>query len=91
MFYVEIPVGGSLGKTQQTEVQAKITLFTGSVPLFPKFMAKYRSLQNLLSSRADWGCVKILAAVRSQNTTLLMPGHRFVRANYRPFCFLSLH
>lgn len=47
VFYVEIPVGGSLGQTQQTEVQAKIIIFTGSVPLLPRLMARYRSLQSL--------------------------------------------
>lgn len=69
-FYVEIPVGGSLGETQQTEAQRGITISTGSTLLF------LGTLQSLLSSKAAWGCVKNQAVLRSQNTTLLMPGHR---------------
>lgn len=69
VFYVEIPVGGSSSKTQQTEVQREIAISTGSLLLFPRFMARYRTLLSLLSSKAAWGCVKNQAAVRSQNTT----------------------
>lgn len=75
-FPVEMPGGGSLNKTQQTEVLSEITVSTGSILLFPRFMPRYRTLQSLWSSKAAWGCMKNLAAVRSQITTWLMPGHR---------------
>lgn len=75
-FYVEIPVSGSLGETQQTGAQREITISTGSILLFPRFMLRYRTMQSLLSSKAAWGCMKTLAAKGSQNTPLSMPGHR---------------
>lgn len=45
-------MGGSLDKSQQTEVQREITVPTGSILLFAGFMPRYRTLQSLLSSKA---------------------------------------
>lgn len=75
---------------QEIEVQAKITVFTGSVSVLLRLTDRYRPLWNPLSSRALWVCVRSQTAVRSQSTALLMPGHRFFRANYCPFRFLIL-
>lgn len=56
-FYVEILVGGSLGETQQTETQREITISTGSVILFPRFMPRYRTLQRALKLKKLPGAV----------------------------------
>lgn len=39
-FHMEIQVGGSLGKSQQTEAHAEIVIFTRSVPSFSRFMTR---------------------------------------------------
>lgn len=78
----------SLGKSQQSEVQVKITVFTGSLPSFPRFMDRHRSLQSV-KLKSQLGYMKMLVAVKPQNT-LSMPGHSHFRTSYCRFSFLSL-